>query len=256
MDDNQLMTAFQQAFAHGDMSFQFLDLFPFMVAIFTPDGTLAYLNRAGFEEIHVTDPRRVIGRYNILKDSVILDTLGRRKGIEATFRGVRATEHNLKFPSDHFNINNESVSKVLIQTVSGFPLLDEQRHIAYIALVLVNIQTYEGRVEIVRVLEYMNQNWQEDFNREKLAEIANLSVYHFTRMFKMDQGVTPQNYYKQIKIAKLCEKLLDPNLNITQAFSACGVDAKGRYLQYFKDSVGITPSEYRKIHQNKRVKRA
>jgi AraC-like DNA-binding protein len=246
-----LECAFTKAFANKEMSFQFLDLFPFIVAVFSPDGTLLYLNRAGYEELQITYPNPAIGKYNILKDTVILDKLGNREGIEKAFSGERRVEHNLKFPSDHFLNIKRPFMKVLIQTVSCFPLWDELQQLAYITMVLVTTQVYEGRSEIIKVLEYMNHSWRDEFDRDKLAKVANLSVFHFTRMFKQYQGVTPHDYYKQVKIKHLCEKLLDTNLSITQAFADCGIDIKGRYMQYFKEVVGMTPSAYRKLNLNK-----
>ena len=247
-----VIASFLEAYADTDMSFQFLEFFPFPVIIFTPDGTMQYLNRAGYEELQITDPTPAIGDYNILKDAVICDALGRREVLEKAFKGERRVEHHLKFPSDHFKNFKKPFMKVLIQTVSCFPLLNKQKQLAYIAMVLVTTQEYEGKSEILKVLEYMNRNWRDEFDRDKLARIANLSVYHFTRIFKQYQGMTPQDYYKQVKIDKLCEKLLDPNFSITQAFAFCGVDAKGRYMQYFKESTGITPSEYRKVNAVKK----
>jgi len=63
--------------------------------------------------------------------------------------------------------------------------------------------------------EYMNEYWFESFDRDK------------------------------IKVEKIKEKLLDPNLTVTQAFSECGVDSKGKYFQHFKDIAGMTPTEFR-----------
>ena len=113
-------------------------------------------------------------------------------------------------------------------------------------MVFETTQTYMGKKEIARAEEYMVKNWQEDFNLEKIAKVADLSPFHFSRMFKQKTGLTPHNFYKQIKISKIKEKLCDPNLTISNAFTACGVDYKGRYLQNFKELTGMSPSEYRK----------
>jgi len=242
--DNDLLTAFLESYSNKDMSFQFLELFPYMIAIFTQDGTLIYVNRAGYEELNITDPDRTIGKYNILKDSMLLDTFGWRENVERTFRGERETLHGIKFNSDVFDWA-EPFTKVLVQSISTFPLWDNKQQIAYIAMVHITTQTYEGRKEIVKVLEYMDTHWKNNFDRDKLAGIANLSPYHFTRIFKQYHGITPHEHYKQIKIKKLCEMLLNPNMSVTQAFKACGLDVKGRYMKYFRESIGMTPSEYR-----------
>jgi len=64
-------------------------------------------------------------------------------------------------------------------------------------------------------------------------------------MFKQFSGMPPNAYYQKIKVEKIKEKLLDPNLTIAQAFAECGVDSKGTYLRCFKEITGQTPTEYR-----------
>jgi transcriptional regulator GlxA family with amidase domain len=95
-------------------------------------------------------------------------------------------------------------------------------------------------------MEYMDTHWHLDFDRDKLAEIVNLSPDRFTHLFKQHTGMAAHEYYREMKIEKIREKLCDPELTITEAFRACGTDAHGRYGHYFKEIVGMTPSEYRK----------
>ena len=241
----EIVQLFEETFSERNVFFHFLDSFPFMIAIFSPDGTCVYLNSKGFEEVKINDPSLVVGRYNILQDTVVLDTLGLRDSLVRVFKGERVIERNLRFPADRYNKTDSPFIKIVIQTVSSFPIYDDRQQMAYIAMVFVTTETFEGRKEIVKVLEYLNEHWLDEFDREKLAEVANMSIYHFTRVFKQHQGMSPLDHYKQIKLKKLCEKLIDPNYTITQAFAACGVDVKGRYMQYFKEEFGMTPSAYR-----------
>jgi len=105
---------------------------------------------------------------------------------------------------------------------------------------------YEGRADIANAQEYIESHWFEDFDLEKTAQSVNLSRRHFTRLFKEVSGDTPVGYYQKIKIKKIQEKLFDSNLNVEQAFAACGVEYRGAYLRLFKEIVGKTPSEFRK----------
>ena len=240
--------SFRNAFSDKAMFFQFLDNFPHQVAIFAPDGCIVYLNRMGHDVVKIQDSRKILGLYNILEDKVVLEVLGHRDRLQRAFGGEIMTTENVRFPADRYNKIDSPFIKTIVQTVSVFPLFDETQQISYIVMVFVTTGTYVGREEIVKVLEYMNQHWRDEFDRDKLAKIANISPHHFTHVFKQEQGVSPQEYYKMIKLKKLGEVLLDPNFSVTQAFTACGVDAKGRYMNYFKDEYGMTPNEYRNIH--------
>jgi AraC-like DNA-binding protein len=64
----------------------------------------------------------------------------------------------------------------------------------------------------------------------------------------MHTGITPYEYYINYKINKLKEILLDTNLSVSQAFEACNMSYNGHSARLFKERVGVTPSEYRKLH--------
>ena len=246
---DHLSGAFQRLLHNKDMFFQFLDLFPYMIEIFAPDGTAVFLNRAGCEDANIPDASQVVGHYNILKDPVVLDALGQRAIVEKAFLGERINSENVRVPyedsSERYEAKDESFNKILYKNISCFPLWDDNQQIAYIAMVFITTHTYTGRKEMTKAQEYINKNWYDSFDRDKAAAAANVSPYHFSRMFRQFSGVSPLDYYKQVKVEKIKEKLLDPNLSITQAFAECGVDSKGAYMRYFKDFTGATPTEYR-----------
>ncbi len=47
-------------------------------------------------------------------------------------------------------------------------------------------------------------------------------------------------------MSKLKESLMDANLSVEEAFSACGINYHGYYAGLFRDKTGMTPSEYRR----------
>jgi len=99
---------------------------------------------------------------------------------------------------------------------------------------------------ISRAIEFLNDCYEQDFSLKEVARVANLSPYHFIRVFKAETGLTPHEYMMNIKINRLKEKLADKNLSISQAFSLCGMDYNGHFAAVFKRKVGVTPSQYRK----------
>jgi len=105
---------------------------------------------------------------------------------------------------------------------------------------------YKGKPQIIKAQEYIRLHWMEDFDLEKIARAANLSRRHLQRLFKKENGKSPLDFYKRIKIEKLQEKLLDPSLNIAEAFAACGIENGGAWFRSFKAITGQSPSEYRK----------
>ncbi|MGI6449195.1 MAG: helix-turn-helix transcriptional regulator [Desulfitobacteriia bacterium] len=99
---------------------------------------------------------------------------------------------------------------------------------------------------INKAIEFLNECYNEDFSLEDIARVANLSPYHFIRVFKAETGMTPHEYMMDIRIKRIKEMLADKNLSISQAFSYCGMDYNGHFAAVFKRKEGVTPSQYRK----------
>ena len=257
-DTNRLNEKFIQAFQAmlGDRAtmFQFIDIFPYPIQIFDPDGFLLFANRAICEDSNVANLNEAIGIYNILQDPVTLDVLGLREPIEAVFKGERRTVHDVRIPyediSAKFTQKDEQFHKVKYQDITGFQLWNEQDEIAFIIMIFITKLTYMGRSDVAKAQEYMRLHWLDNFDLEKIARAVSLSRRHFQRIFKEVANKTPLEYYQEIKIEKLQEKMLDPLLSITDAFSACGVESNGTWFNAFKKATGMTPTEYRRQKLN------
>jgi AraC-like DNA-binding protein len=242
--------AFQKLLGNRDAFFQFLDLFPYMIEVFAPDGTLVFVNRKGCEDGNIPDASVAVGKYNILKDPVVLDVLGQREIVERAFQGERVTSRNVRFPYEdtakRYARADKKFAKILYLDISCFPVWDEERQVMYTAMVFITAKTYTGRADMIRAREYMDGHWREPFNRDKIAAAAGVSPNHFSRMFRQHAGVAPLEYYHGVKVEKIMEKLLDPRLTIKEAFAACGAAGAGRARQTFQEIAGMTPGEYRK----------
>lgn len=246
---DDVVKAFQEAMSGKDMFLQFLDMFPYTIEIFAPDGTSVYVNRAGCGEMNIADPNEVTGHYNVIRDPVVNEVLKMRDYVERAFRGETIGISDVRVPYEdtgaRYTKKDENFTDVKFQDIFSFPLWGERQQIAYIVMIFQTKNVYKGKSEIVKALEYMDAHWLEEYDIDKIAKTISLSPYHFSRLFKQHMNETPFGYYKHIKVKKLKEALRNPNLNITQAFAACGVDYNGNYAQIFKDAVGMTPSKYR-----------
>ena len=228
------------------MLFIFLNQFPIPIQIFAEDGTSVFANEALCDEFNIAKPDELIGVYNFITDP-IHDELGMQEFTKKIFSGendffsVKAPIENI---NAHFSKRFENFNQSKYVDLISFSVWCEQMAAKYIIVIYLTKISYRGTSEIIKAQEYINDNWLEEFSLETIATITGLSISQFSRSFKRDTGKTPYEYYKNLKIDKLKERLCDPDLKVTDAFIDCGLDYNGRYKQFFKDIVGMTPYEY------------
>ena len=83
----------------------------------------------------------------------------------------------------------------------------------------------------------------------KLPEVsaeANLSPYHFLRVYKEAFQETPHEFLTRLRIERAKALLAGGDHNVTQACFEVGFSSPGSFSALFSHRVGLTPSEYRR----------
>ena len=234
---------------NSDLFCGLIDGFPYPIQLYAPDGTLLAANAAFLREFNILHPGLIVGKYNILQDPTLAG-YGVRAEVQAAFAGKPASVMGIPAPvhklKQWFHIPVEA-SELFYLDISAFPLTNDQGEMVCVVIVYVTRKKMLDREEIVKAKEYMEAHWLEKFSAEEVAKAALTSVAHFERMFKAYTGMTPHAYYMKTKIDKLKEALLNENVSIEQAFSACGLQYHGHYAQLFKKETGLSPHEYRAL---------
>ncbi|MGK7950696.1 MAG: helix-turn-helix domain-containing protein [Xenococcaceae cyanobacterium] len=101
------------------------------------------------------------------------------------------------------------------------------------------------QTKIDRVKDYINDNLDENLNLSKIAEIANISTYHFARLFKQKTGYSPHQYIIQNRIEKAKNLLSKTNLSIVEIAYSVGYSSQSNFTSLFRKQVGTTPKKYR-----------
>ena len=229
---------------------QVADLFPIPIEIFKPDGAAAFVNQTWLEIHNISSPADIVGIYNIRSNHVVNEELGLYTHVRSLFEGETVLSPESKAPLKDFaewcHVRSpENPIEAMYMEVLGFPVLTPGGNASHFIGVFVPTRIYRGNLDIARAREYMDNNWTEEFDTGKVANAVNLSQAHFARLFKKQTGMTPYNYYQNLKVKKLKEALRNKNLTIGEAFRECGVEYSGNYARIFKELVGTTPSEYR-----------
>jgi len=246
---------FAEAFVDKNLFLQFLESFPYLVQIFAPDGTSVYTNQVGNDAMNVADASEVVGKYNVLLDPVVNDVLGLREDLVRAFKGEKMIATNVRVPfedlSKRYTQKNENFDQVLYEQIYSSPLYDKNGKIQFIAMVFQTTNTYNEKAEIVRAKGYMNENWQQSYDINKIAKIGGYSSKYFIGLFKKHTRQTPYEYYKHIKIERIKQELVNPEISISEAFNRCDVEYSSTYRRIFKEITGMTPLEYKKSKNKK-----
>lgn len=98
-----------------------------------------------------------------------------------------------------------------------------------------------------RVIELMNRQLADDFCLAALAEAAQLSEYHFSRLFKRATGLAPSHYFIRLRMARARQLLLETDLSVIAIGLEVGYSSASHFSQIFRREVGVTPSAYRNL---------
>jgi AraC family transcriptional regulator len=91
----------------------------------------------------------------------------------------------------------------------------------------------------------MNARLSDQFSLATFAGLAELSEYHFSRMFKRATGLSPSQYFIRLRMLRARHLLLETRLTIIDVGLEVGYSSPGHFSQVFRREVGVTPSEFR-----------
>ncbi|MEY9626130.1 AraC family transcriptional regulator [Sinorhizobium fredii] len=100
--------------------------------------------------------------------------------------------------------------------------------------------------QVKRVTAYMRENFAEDIQLQELADLVNLSRFHFCRAFRLATGQTPYGWLTRQRIAHAKELLKNPTLRIIDVAVIVGYETQSSFAAIFRKVVGLTPSEFRR----------
>jgi AraC family transcriptional regulator len=97
-----------------------------------------------------------------------------------------------------------------------------------------------------RCLELMRARLSEDISLDELAAEAQLSPFHFARMFKQSVGVPPRVYLTRLRMERACELLETTGLPVTEIAQEVGYSSNQVLARVFIKHRHMSPSEYRR----------
>ncbi len=101
---------------------------------------------------------------------------------------------------------------------------------------------------LARLDAYVEAHAETTITLEALAELANLSVFHFARRFKHTTGRSPYRYVLEWKIGRARTLLRAGELPVAAVGDAMGFASPAHFAAAFKRAVGLSPRAFQQQH--------
>jgi AraC-like DNA-binding protein len=96
---------------------------------------------------------------------------------------------------------------------------------------------------LVQARDYIHDNLLEEMSLDKISQQANLSKYHFLRMFRQQFGITPHQYILNCRINRAREAL-EAGESLDDVVFDYGFTDLSHFNRRFKPIYGMTPKQY------------
>nr|WP_321239243.1 AraC family transcriptional regulator [uncultured Tolumonas sp.] len=101
------------------------------------------------------------------------------------------------------------------------------------------------RYLLKKITDWMKVNLAEEFRLSRLAQQAQMSEFHFNRLFKKAMGTPPSQYFIRLRIEEAKKQLRETKLTVLVIANNVGYTNPSHFARLFKKDTGLTPREYR-----------
>ena len=112
----------------------------------------------------------------------------------------------------------------------------------------VELKKTEKRQHAVNIVSWINQHYCEKISLERIAKELNLNKYYISHIFKEVTGYTVMQYVMECRLIQV-KYLLEMNLDqsLEDIFLSTGFESAAHFSRFFKERIGMTPTNYRKL---------
>ena len=109
----------------------------------------------------------------------------------------------------------------------------------------------EKELHAESIASWINDHYSEKVTLDRIADELNLSKYYTSHVFKEVTGFTIMEYVMGCRLNQVKYLLeMEPDQTLSEVACATGFESMAHFSRFFKEKVGVTPSNYRK---NKRI---
>ncbi|MDR7238871.1 AraC family transcriptional regulator [Neobacillus drentensis] len=112
----------------------------------------------------------------------------------------------------------------------------------------------EKELHAEEIASWINDHYKRKVSLDKIASELNLSKYYASHVFKEVTGFTVMEYVMACRLNQVKYLLeMEPNQSLTEVSQSSGFESVAHFSRFFKEKVGITPSQYRKTKLSRNI---
>ena len=104
-----------------------------------------------------------------------------------------------------------------------------------------------ARRAVDKAIELMQDSLEQSLSLKELAKVAGLSISRFSVIFKASTGLSPIEYFNNLKMRHACYYLDNTDMSIGQISDLAGIENQHYFSRLFSKTIGMSPREYRKL---------
>ena len=99
--------------------------------------------------------------------------------------------------------------------------------------------------QLRKVEDHVSEQLAENISVETLAELVQLSPFHFSRVFKQSTGMSPLQFVTRERITRAQQLIRETSRSLIEIGLEVGYASPSHFAQVFRRVVGVTPTEFR-----------
>ncbi|MGK7913248.1 MAG: helix-turn-helix domain-containing protein [Synechococcus sp.] len=107
---------------------------------------------------------------------------------------------------------------------------------------------YDGGLpprQLQQILDFVDAHLEQELRLETLAQLLDMSQFHFSRLFKQSMGSSPYQYLIRQRVERAKSLLKTSDRPIVDIALECGFNSHSHLSKQFRQVTGITPKAYR-----------
>jgi AraC family transcriptional regulator len=107
---------------------------------------------------------------------------------------------------------------------------------------------YRGGLPIGRlrkIEDYVRSHLAESISIGKMGELAELSPFHFARVFKQTTGMTPLQFVTRERMLQAQKLIRETSRSLIEIALEVGYTSPSHFTQVFRRAVGVAPTQFR-----------